>query len=237
MAPGLAGRLAWGLDDLVSEQPPDLAGMRRDYVVRLAGPVFTEEDLASTWLAQFQRWFADAVAAPELTEPNAMVVATAAASGQPSARTVLLKGVDERGFLFFTNHGSRKATEAAENPGASIVFPWHPISRQIIVCGRVAIADRAETEAYFATRPRASQVAAWASPQSRVVTRADLAMAVEDIQRRFPEGAPVPAPPNWGGLRVHPLTVEFWQGGPNRLHDRLQFRLTDEGWTTERLGP
>ncbi len=211
--------------------------MRRDYVVRLAGPVFTEEDLAPTWLAQFQQWFADALAAPELSEPNAMVVATAAASGQPSARTVLLKGVDERGFLFFTNHGSRKAMESAENPGASIVFPWHPISRQVIVCGRVELVERAETENYFATRPRASQVAAWASPQSRVVTRADLAKAVADVQLRFPEGAPVPAPPNWGGLRVRPVTVEFWQGGPNRLHDRLQYRLTDEGWITERLGP
>jgi pyridoxamine 5'-phosphate oxidase len=211
--------------------------MRRDYVVRLAGPVFAEEDLAPTWLAQFQRWFADAVASTELTEPNAMVVATATAAGQPSARTVLLKGVDERGFLFFTNHGSRKGTESAQNPWASIVFPWHPLSRQVIVCGRVEPADRAETEAYFATRPRASQIAAWASPQSRVTTRADLATAVVDVQQRFPEGAPVPAPPNWGGLWVRPVTVEFWQGGPNRLHDRLQYRLTESGWIIERLGP
>ena len=166
-----------------------------------------------------------------------MVVATASASGRPSARTVLLKGVDDRGLVYFTNYGSRKATESAANPWASVVFPWHPISRQVVVCGRVEQADRAETEAYFATRPRPSQLAAWASPQSQIISRTELATALAEVQRRFPDGSTVPAPPNWGGLRIRPVTVEFWQGGPNRLHDRLQYRLTESGWVTERLGP
>jgi pyridoxamine 5'-phosphate oxidase len=219
----------------VSDVPPDPSGMRREYFVRVPGVGFLEEDLASTWLAQFQRWFADAVAAPEVVEPNAMVVGTANASGQPSARTVLLKAVDERGFVFYTNYESRKATEAAANPHASLVFPWHPIGRQVVVSGEVDRVDRAETEAYFATRPRASQLGAWASPQSRVVTRAELAAAMAEAEARFP--AEVPAPPTWGGLRVRPKTVEFWYGQSGRLHDRLRFRRTNGEWVTERLGP
>ncbi len=225
----------YGLDDLVSDVPPDPAGMRREYFVRVPGVGFLEEDLASTWLAQFQRWFADAVAAPEVAEPNAMVVGTANASGQPSARTVLLKAVDDRGFVFYTNYDSRKATEAAANPYASLVFPWHPIGRQVVVSGEVERVDRAETEAYFATRPRASQLGAWASPQSRVVTRAELAAAMAEAEARFP--AEVPAPRTWGGLRVRPTTVEFWHGQSGRLHDRLRFRRTNGEWVTERLGP
>ena len=229
--------MPYGLDDLVSEQPPDPAGMRRDYIVRLPGAGFVEEDLAPTWLAQFQRWFADAVAAPEVVEPNAMVVGTANASGQPSARTVLLKAVDERGFVFYTNYDSRKATEAAANPYASLVFPWHPIGRQVVVCGGVERVDRATTEAYFATRPRASQLGAWASPQSKVVTQAELATAMAEAEAGFPAGASVPPPPHWGGLRVRPETVEFWYGQSGRLHDRLRFRFVEGEWLTERLGP
>jgi pyridoxamine 5'-phosphate oxidase len=221
----------------VSEEPPDPSGMRREYLVLLPGVGFLEEDLAPTWLAQFRQWFAEAIAAPEVVEPNAMVVGTASASGQPSARTVLLKAVDERGFVFYTNYDSRKATEVAANPYASLVFPWHPIGRQVVVCGAVERVDRAETEAYFATRPRASQLGAWASPQSRVVTRAELATAMAETEARFPAEMPVPAPPNWGGLRVRPQTVEFWHGQSGRLHDRLRYRLADSGWVTERLSP
>lgn len=211
--------------------------MRRDYVVSPAATPFDDANLAATWLEQFQRWFADAVAAPELVEPNAMVVATAGLDGQPSARTVLLKGVDERGFVFFTNYTSRKGTELAANPQLSLVFGWHPSSRQVVVCGRAERTDRAETEAYFASRPRASQLGAWASPQSQVVSAVDLAASLADVEARFAQVAGIPPPPHWGGIRVRPHTVEFWQGTTGRLHDRLRYRQTDTGWVTERLGP
>ena len=213
---------------------PSPAGMRRDYTER--GPLL-EGDLTADWTGQFARWFAEASAAG-LPEPNAMIVATAGPDARPSARTVLLKGYDERGFVFFTNYTSRKGTEALANPAASLVFPWFPMQRQVLVAGAVELVDRAETEEYFATRPRGSQLGAWASPQSRVLpdraaVEAGLAAAVE----RFGTEGPVPPPPHWGGLRVVPETVEFWQGRSNRLHDRLRFRRTDAGWVVERLAP
>ncbi|MFI7602715.1 pyridoxamine 5'-phosphate oxidase [Actinoplanes sp. NPDC049681] len=208
--------------------------MRRDYTERGA---LLEADLAATWPEQFARWFTE-VLEFALPEPNAMIVATADAAARPSARTVLLKGYDERGFVFFTNYTSRKGAEALENPQASLVFPWFPMQRQVIVCGAVEKVSRAETEAYFATRPRGSRLGAWASPQSRVVPDRDavdagLAAAVE----RFGEEGEVPAPPHWGGLRVVPETVEFWQGRSNRLHDRLRYRRAGETWVVERLAP
>jgi pyridoxamine 5'-phosphate oxidase len=221
------------LNDRVPDaESPDPAAMRRDYRER---PPLTEEVLAGSWLSQFHRWFADAVAAPEIVEPNAMIVASAAPTGIPSARTVLLKGVDERGFLFFTNYHSRKGSEIAANPAVSLVFPWHPLGRQVIVDGTAERVDRAETEAYFATRPRESQLGAWASPQSQVVTRAELEAALAEVSDRF--GDAVPAPPHWGGLLVRPQTVEFWQGRTGRLHDRLRYRWSDGGWVVERLAP
>jgi pyridoxamine 5'-phosphate oxidase len=212
---------------------PEPAEMRRDYTER--GPLL-ETGLAATWTEQFRVWFADAVAAG-LPEPNAMVVATADAAGRPSARTVLLKGYDAAGFVFYTNYTSRKGAEAAANPYASLVFPWFPMQRQVLVAGRVERVSRAETEAYFATRPRGSQLGAWASPQSQVLpdraaVEAGMAAAVE----RFGDG-PVPAPPHWGGLRVVPETVEFWQGRSSRLHDRLRFRRAGADWVVERLAP
>ncbi|MFG1605467.1 pyridoxamine 5'-phosphate oxidase [Actinoplanes sp. NPDC049265] len=207
--------------------------MRRDYSEHGG---LLEDDLAATWPAQFAAWFAEA-AAWGLTEPNAMIVATADAQGRPSARTVLLKGYDERGFVFYTNYESRKGAEAAVNPYASLVFPWFPMQRQVLVAGAVERVGRAETETYFASRPRGSQLGAWASPQSRVVgSRAEVDEGYERAADRFAD-APVPAPPHWGGLRVIPDTVEFWQGRTSRLHDRLRFRREDGSWVTERLAP
>ena len=211
----------------------DPAGMRRDYAER--GPLL-ETDLAADWAGQFARWFAEA-AAYGLPEPNAMIVATADAAGRPSARTVLLKGYDERGFVFYTNYTSRKGTEALANPYASLVFPWFPMQRQVIVTGAVEKVSRAETEAYFATRPRGSQLGAWASPQSTVLPdRAAVDQGLTAAIERFGDG-PVPAPPHWGGLRVVPTTVEFWQGRSNRLHDRLRWRRHGDDWVLERLAP
>ncbi|HET8680296.1 MAG TPA: pyridoxamine 5'-phosphate oxidase [Micromonosporaceae bacterium] len=205
-----------------------------------------EADLAADWVAQFRRWLADAVAAG-LLEPNAMVLATADAAGRPSARTVLMKEYDARGLVFYTNAGSRKGTELAGNPYASLVFPWFPMHRQVVFCGRAWPVPRAEAEAYFATRPRGAQLGAWASAQSQVIAdRSVIEEAWARADRRFPEA--VPLPPEWGGFRVVPDSVEFWQGRASRLHDRLRFRRTgpvgaahaagtEGGWTVERLAP
>jgi pyridoxamine 5'-phosphate oxidase len=207
--------------------------MRRDYTER--GPLL-EGDLAAGWPAQFAAWFAEA-AAYGLPEPNAMIVATADRDGHPSARTVLLKGYDERGFVFYTNYLSRKGRELQANPYASLVFPWFPMQRQVLVAGAVERVSRAETEAYFATRPRGSQLGAWASPQSEVVPdRAAVEAGLAAATERFGDG-PIPAPPHWGGLRVIPETVEFWQGRSSRLHDRLRYRAIATGWVIERLAP
>jgi pyridoxamine 5'-phosphate oxidase len=212
---------------------PQLSGMRIDYL----RDELAEGDLATTWLAQFEAWFDDAVRAG-LPEPNAMVLATASAQGRPSARTVLLKDVDERGFVWYTNLTSRKGTEIAANPYASAVFSWHPIGRQIVIAGGVEPVDRAQTEAYFASRPVESRQGAWASPQSQVVAdRAYLDQALARVAEEFgPDGPTVP-PEHWGGLRLLPETVEFWQGRTGRLHDRLRYRHEQTGWVVERLAP
>jgi pyridoxamine 5'-phosphate oxidase len=219
----------------VTAEPPSPAGMRRDYTER--GPLL-ETDVAADWVAQFAAWFA-AAAAVGLPEPNAMIVSTASVDARPSARTVLLKDYDVRGFVFYTNYTSRKGAEASANPAVSLVFPWFPMQRQVIVAGAAERVSRAETEAYFATRPRGSQLGAWASPQSRVVPdRAALDAQLAAVERRFGPDEPIPPPPQWGGLRVVPETVEFWQGRSNRLHDRLRYRRTEEGpWVVERLAP
>ncbi|MEO3772900.1 pyridoxamine 5'-phosphate oxidase [Micromonospora sp. B9E7] len=209
--------------------------MRNEYAADVG---LTEADLAADWHSQFDRWFTDAVAFG-LPEPNAMVVGTADPAGRPSGRTVLLKGYDPEGFVFFTNHLSRKGVETSANPYASLVFPWFPMQRQVVVAGRVAQVDRATSEAYFASRPRGSQLGAWASPQSQVVSgRSALEERYQEVTEQFAGEAEIPTPPHWGGLRVHPESVEFWQGRAGRLHDRIRFRRLDEGgWTVERLAP
>ncbi|MGR3936446.1 pyridoxamine 5'-phosphate oxidase [Streptomyces sp. BRA346] len=198
-----------------------------------------EAALGSTPFQQFTRWFEEAVGSG-IYEPNAMVVATADAAGRPSSRTVLMKSFDERGFVFYTNYGSRKGRELAENPQVSLLFPWHPIARQVIVTGVAHRTGRDETAAYFRTRPHGSQLGAWASAQSSVVgAREELDRAYAELADRYPPGEQVPAPPEWGGFRVVPEAVEFWQGRENRLHDRLRYVRTpgEEGWRIERLSP
>ncbi|MDH6118150.1 pyridoxamine 5'-phosphate oxidase [Kitasatospora sp. GAS204A] len=212
---------------------PDLARMRRQY----AEAGLSEHELAPDPVTQFSRWFAQAERAG-IAEANAMVLSTADAAGRPSARTVLLKGFDERGFVFFTNYGSRKGTELTANPHAALLFPWHPIQRQVIVSGSVERTGRDETAAYFRTRPHGSQLGAWASEQSSpVASREVLERRYAELASRYPEGEGVPVPPFWGGFRVVPEAVEFWQGRPNRLHDRLVYAADGDGWTVRRLCP
>lgn len=196
-----------------------------------------ESGLAGDWFAQFGTWFADASAAG-LPEANAMVLSTVSADGRPSARTVLLKGVDARGFVLFTNLDSRKGRELLANPHVALVFLWHPLQRQIVVTGDAERISGEESDAYFSTRPYGSQIGAAASPQSQVIGgRTELERARDELVARYPEGTAVPRPPHWGGLRVVPDAVEFWQGRPDRLHDRLRFRREGEDWVVERLAP
>jgi pyridoxamine 5'-phosphate oxidase len=211
-----------------------VAAAREEYT---AGGL-TEDDLLPDPVAMFRRWLHDAVTAG-LHEPNAMVVATATPTGVPSARTVLLKGVDERGFVFYTNYRSRKGVELGANPLCALLFPWHALERQVRVDGEAVRLTGAESAAYFATRPRSSQLGAWASPQSEVVPdRAALDRRYDEAARRFGDGD-VPLPPHWGGFRVRHEAVEFWQGRAGRMHDRLRYRRGSPGagWVVERLAP
>lgn len=209
-----------------------LADMRKDY--GLAG--LTEKDLARDPFRQFEKWFQEAEAA-KIPEPNAAVLATVGRDSRPSARVVLLKGVDGRGFVFFTNYESRKGRELEVNPQAALVFPWIALERQVIVEGKVTRVSREEAEAYFHSRPRASQLAAWASPQSTAIAgRAVLEESYKVVEKKY-AGQTVPLPPQWGGYRLAPDAVEFWQGRRSRLHDRLRYRREGGAWVVERLAP
>lgn len=219
--------------DAVDSASHDPAVMREQY----RSTALLETELAPAPMDQFARWFKDA-ASGGLHEPNAMIVSTATPDGRPSSRTVLLKQYDGRGFVFYTNYTSRKGRELAANPHISLLFPWHGLARQVIVTGTASRIGRDETAAYFRTRPHGSQLGAWASEQSSVIaSREELLRTYEKLATRYPEGEQVPAPPEWGGFRVVPEEMEFWQGHENRLHDRLRYVRTEEGWRVERLSP
>lgn len=195
-----------------------------------------EHDLDPDPLRAFATWFGEAVAA-RVAQPEAMALATSTPDGRPALRMVLLKGHDERGFRFFTNRESRKGHELAANPHAALVLYWQPLNRQVRIEGAAERTTDAESEAYFATRPPGSQIAAWASPQSQPITgREQLDARYEEVEARFPAGD-VPLPPFWGGYRVIPEAIEFWQGRENRFHDRVRYERTAHGWTRTRLAP
>jgi pyridoxamine 5'-phosphate oxidase len=213
----------------------DIADLRQEYTKHELSTDTVDDDP----IEQFRTWFDEALDA-EVEEPNAMTLATAASDGQPSARIVLLKGVDERGFVFYSNYDSRKGRELAQNPQAALVFWWEPLERSVRIEGTVERLPDAESTEYFRSRPRGSQLGAWASPQSHVISGRDvLERNLEELEAKYDEGDEIPRPKNWGGYVLAPTSIEFWQGRPNRLHDRLRYRREDasDDWTLERLAP
>lgn len=212
--------------------PLSIADLRREY----ARARLDERDVNRDPLAQFAGWFADAQTA-ELEEPNAMVLATATADGAPSARVVLLKGFDQRGFVFFTDYRSRKGDELDANPRAALVLYWSELERQVRITGAVTRTSAEESETYFRSRPIGSRLGAWVSHQSHPIpSREVLEAGLREAERRF-GGGDVPLPPHWGGYRLNPEIIEFWQGRENRLHDRIRYQRDGDGWKIERLAP
>lgn len=213
---------------------PALETMRTDYASR----PFDVADLAATWSEQLTAWLEEARTCGE-PEPNAMVLATADPDGMPSSRTVLCKGVDAGGIVFYTNYTSAKSHDLRRTRQAAVTFPWYSLHRQVQLCGRVERCSDAQSDAYWALRPRGAQLGAWASAQSSVVAgRAVLEQALDGVTRRFADSATIPRPPHWGGWRLEPWQVEFWQGRSDRMHDRLRFEVgRDDSWSVRRLAP
>jgi len=209
-----------------------IADIRKEYMRES----LSEGDVELDPFLQFTRWWKEAVGS-DITEVNAMTLATCNKEGMPSARTVLLKDYDKSGFVFFSNYESRKAKDIDENPQASLLFFWKELERQVRIEGRIEKVDATESDSYFHSRPEGSRIGAWASPQSRVVSSRDV---IEEDVRRYQaafEQAPIPRPPHWGGYRVIPVHIEFWQGRPSRLHDRILYSIEADSWKISRLAP
>lgn len=211
----------------------NIAAIRKEYALR----ALTEHDISQDPFLFFGRWFEEAIKAA-VAEPNAMTLATASASGVPSARMVLLKGFDHNGFVFYTNLESRKGVELQSNPKAALLFWWAPLERQVRIEGNVQPVDEQEALSYFQSRPRESQLGAWASPQSqRIPDRAFVTNRMEHLSTQFLSNDVLPLPPHWGGYRVAPSVFEFWQGRESRLHDRIRFDAENNHWRISRLAP
>jgi pyridoxamine 5'-phosphate oxidase len=218
-----------------TQKNPNLADLRQDYQRNS----LEINEIASNPIEQFEKWFAEAVVTPNLIEPNAMTISTVTKSGFPSSRIVLLKGLDAQGFVFFTNYESRKGTELIKNPHAALNFWWPPLERQVRIEGHVEKLSTETSLIYFQSRPKSSQIGAWASPQSQVIDNRELLEKnVESLEKQYENAENLPIPPFWGGFRVIPTRVEFWQGRSSRLHDRLVYSKKKSGdWLVERLAP
>lgn len=218
----------------MKQLPIDIAALRQSYVSQ----PLTEDQVSQDPVEQYRQWFAQALEVG-ITEPNAMTLATVTAGGTPAARIVLLKGVEAGGFVFYTNYDSHKGEELAVNPNAALVFWWESLFRQVRIEGKVEKVSSRVSEAYFQSRPKGSQIGAWASPQSRTIPgREFLDARVESLEKQYAGEEVLPLPENWGGYFVRPVMIEFWQGQTNRLHDRLRYsRLPEGDWKLERLAP